>query len=376
MTVDADVLVIGAGPSGCATAYDLAETGHSVLLLDHRSFPRLKPCGGALTAKTLLALRFSVEPVINHVIFDFVAGKGTHSRVDFKSKHPLGAMTIRTELDEFVLMRTLERGVRLEKIGRITGIMEDHNGVTLHTVDRTYRSKFLVGADGTNSTVRKLTCQFDESTWGFAIEGHVNNVDFDTRAMEFDFGVVDRGYGWVFPKRDHLNVGVYTYDRSVALLPKHLQEYVSSRLGPAEVTKVVGHPIAFGSWRYHPTLNRILLVGDAAGLCEPLLGEGIFYAVKSGQAAASAIHSEQKQPGTARTTYARRLRYLQMDNRMAYATASQFYQHLDTGYRLLTTKPIYRCLLKGYAAGVPIGEIERTWFSSLPFRPIPKWSGA
>ena len=76
MNLDFDVIIVGAGPSGCSAAYDLSEYGLSVLLIDKSEFPRLKPCGGGITIKTLKALRYSIKPIIKNVCYDLVVGKG------------------------------------------------------------------------------------------------------------------------------------------------------------------------------------------------------------------------------------------------------------------------------------------------------------
>ena len=108
--MDYDVVIIGAGPAGCAAAYDLCATKRHILLLDKHEFPREKACAGGLTPKTLKALRYSVEPVIKKICSRMVVSKGIHQKVLFNSRHPICAMTIRSQFDAFCLEKTIKRG--------------------------------------------------------------------------------------------------------------------------------------------------------------------------------------------------------------------------------------------------------------------------
>ncbi len=287
----ADVIVVGAGPAGCAAAFDLARAGLDVLLLDRRSFPRVKPCGGALTVKAIRALRFSIAPVVRAVITDVVGGRELTRSSRLSSPRPISVMTVREELDAFVLGKTLKAGARFAKIGRVTEIRQARGSVRVVTQDEQLTARFLVGADGANSTVRRL-CGLPPQQFGFAIEGQVAASAAGGRSVRIDFGVVPRGFGWVFPKGDHLNVGVYTYDARFPLFPQQLRWYARASLGREDVSHLVGSPIGMGGWAREPRRGRVFLAGDAAGFCEPVLGEGIYYAIASGQIAAAAILAE------------------------------------------------------------------------------------
>src|SRR5689334_20572911 len=105
-----DVLIVGAGPGGCAAAFDLAGLGISVALLD-RTLPRSKPCAGGLTIKTLRALRYSVAPVIREVCTHALVGQEFRSRVRLSVGRPLCAMTVRADFDDFCREATIRRGV-------------------------------------------------------------------------------------------------------------------------------------------------------------------------------------------------------------------------------------------------------------------------
>ena len=363
-----DVLVVGAGPAGCAAAYDLATSGRDILLVDRRSFPRVKPCAGALTPKTLQALRFPVAPVIRQVTTTFISRRDDEPPTVYEGRHPLAAMTVRAELDQYVLERTLASGARFTKIGAIRGIHVESEHLMVQTATERLRCRYLVGADGANSTVRRLTGEFPDIGWGFGIEGHVAG-NAATQDFEIDFGVVPFGYGWVFPKGDHFNVGVFTSDATVALHPDRLRAYARARLGARDCTQIVGQQVGLGGWRYRPRSRRIFLVGDAAGLTEPLLGEGIYYAVKSGQAAAEAIEAELEGTAPARDLFRARMRVLGRDVSSAARLARRFHGDLALGYRILATPLVTYCAVKGCAAGMTIRDVIRGFYT-LPFRRV------
>ena len=115
-----DAMVVGAGPAGCAAAYDLAAAGQSVLLLDKKDFPRAKACAGGLTSKAVQALRYSIEPVVRKVVGRVrLEGESPSSSpadaVVLKSREPICVMTVRAELDEYCLRKTIAAGACLRK---------------------------------------------------------------------------------------------------------------------------------------------------------------------------------------------------------------------------------------------------------------------
>jgi geranylgeranyl reductase family protein len=366
--ITTDVLVVGAGPAGCAAAYDLAASGRDVLLVDRRHFPRVKPCAGALTPKTLRALRFPVTPVIKQVVATFVTRRNDGPPTEFQGRHPVAVMTVRAELDQYVLERTRAAGARFSTIGAIREIRYEPDHVLVRTSTGQFRSRYLVGADGANSVVRVMTREFPDIGWGFGIEGHVSGSAATPR-FEIDFGVVPFGYGWVFPKGSHFNVGLFTSEQTVALHPDRLRDYARSLLGACDVTHIVGQRVGLGGWRYRPRNRRVFLVGDAAGLTEPLLGEGIYYAVKSGQAAAAAIAAELEGAASARVHFRQRIRVLSRDILSASRLASRFHADPGLGHRILTTPVVTYCAVKGCAAGMTIRDVTRRFYT-LPFRRV------
>ncbi len=345
-----DVLIVGAGPAGCGAAFDLCQDGLSVLLVDKAAFPRVKPCAGALTIKTLKTLRYDVAPVVQRICHRFKAGLRLDPPAVFPSRYPIAAMTDRAEFDAFCLRRCMEEGVRFQKISTIQSIERNHSGWELRTVDCTLQGRFLIGADGTNSRVRRLLGLPRLVPRGFAIETSVSTFDAETFDMQMDFGVVDHGYGWIFPKRDHLNIGLFTLHNSIPKAARRLDAYCETRLGCRPNGPFHMAAIPCGG-RYGPPAcgPNALLAGDAAGFVDPLLGEGIYNAVRSGQIAADAIRDVIRH---GENTYHRRLREITRDLNGATHDSQWFYRRLDRGYRYLTFRPVRYCLMKGMALGL------------------------
>ncbi|MBW1693072.1 MAG: geranylgeranyl reductase family protein [Deltaproteobacteria bacterium] len=365
--MDYDVVIIGAGPAGCAAAYDLCAYKRHVLLLDKHEFPREKACAGGLTPKTLKALRYSVEPVIKNVCSRMVVGKGMHQKVMFNSRHPICAMTIRSQFDAFCLEKTLKRGASFHVAKTIDRIDETDAHVDVYTDKGSIRSKYLIGADGANSRVRKLTQAFNGIKKGFGIEGVLPMDKASKTEMELNFDGAVSGYGWVFPKDDHMNVGLYSSTGSEKRLKQKLIQYAKSRFGYDTVDRVKGYPLGTGGWNYTPRRNRIILAGDAAGLADPLLGEGIFNAVKSGQMAALAVDRVLPHETSVGPVYNDLISGIKRDLIVCYRTSRWFYQYPGVGYMAMTFFPVKCALLKGFAMGWTMSKIIKNFYH-LPFK--------
>ncbi len=370
-----DAIVVGAGPAGCAAAYDLCADGRSVLLVDRRDFPRLKVCAGGLTVKSLNLLRFNVQPVIRRECKEMAIGHRWAEPVVGTSGTRVVAMTERVEFDDYCLQQTRARGASFRVIRAIEGVFEREDRVELIVDGEIICGKFLIGADGAKSQIRRLIGE--GSTWfrrGLGIEIAIPWSVDQSQKMQFDLGVVNRGYGWIFPKDDHLNVGLYSSLNSKEINKKTLAKYVKNRLGDGPADGIsYGGALGLGGEHYKPQARRVFLVGDAAGLVEPLMGEGIFNAIKSGQCAAQAIEAEIQGVARAQEKFASLLSSIQDDINYCARWEKRLYRHFDFWCGLLTTRPVRTALLEGYARGRTFSEIRNAWLSLLAgyiFRPL------
>jgi geranylgeranyl reductase family protein len=294
MPLDFDVIVVGAGPSGTAAAYRLVRAGYKVLLLDKDRFPRVKPCGGAISIKALNLMPWSIMPAIERTVTKIGIGVKTSSRqriAFLRSDSRICVLTVRQKFDLFNFENTMNSDAQFERLV-VSKIDQRDDSVRLVTGGPTLSARFLIGADGANGAVRGLIDAGRTPYRGFAIEGIVEYPKLSHEpTAELFLGYAKNGYGWLFPKHDHVNVGIYTWDSSVSLSKEQLKRYAFDRLGTDKLESVIGFPIAFGGQIRLTNHKRVILVGDAAGFAEPVFGEGIYNAIKSGQAAASAIIS-------------------------------------------------------------------------------------
>lgn len=358
-----DVLIVGAGPAGCSAAYTLRTAGVTVALVDKHAFPRIKPCAGALTIKAVKAIPFSIAPVVRHVCYEFQAGLRTERTTAFSGKYPIAVMTVRSEFDAFFLGRCLEKGVMYERIASTFALAREGLSWLLKTPDQTFRARFLIGADGANSRVRQLLRLAPDLRFGFAVETCVPTRCPAKSPMQLDFGVVGNGYGWVFPKDNHVNIGLYTLDHTIKHAMSRLSDYCRVKTGSGLAGDLHGARIAYGGQTFRHTSGSAFLVGDAAGLIDPLIGEGIYNAIRSGQLAAQAI-TDVLTRGV--DTYGTRIREITSDLASYAFDTRMFYGRIERGYRHLVLPPIRYALMKGYALGWPIKSIKRR-FLLLPF---------
>ena len=366
-----DLIVIGGGPAGTMAAFHAVRAGLKVLIVDKSNFPRVKPCGGGIAMKALARIPFSIAEVLETATGRLKMGLRYEEPHVFSTKGYICAFAVREKLDEFLLKTVLDAGAEFLKINTLDAIQETEDGV--HIVvdgDIQIKSDYLVAADGANSRVRRLTTPCLEFSRGFALEGLVPYARLPhAPEMEFSFGCVDYGYGWMFPKADHVNVGIYTCNSDVSLSKGQLFDYARNKLGTDVIDDVVGFPLGFGGHTYRQTSERLLFAGDAAGFCEPMFGEGIHNAIKSGGFAGLAVVDAVQGHRKIGDRYNRMLEEMRADMvRCNYAAFTYFYPKVETrGFNTLSS-PISKLIFtKGFAAGKTLNEIMNGFYR-MPFQ--------
>ena len=368
MDIECDAIVVGSGPAGIAAAVRLRELGVDVLLVDRESVRTGKPCGGGLTPKALKLLPWSVGSIIRHetseITFGLSRDNASRSTV-FRADRTVCAFVERGEFDALNLENAQQRGVRFRRIAEIATVHSEPGRTTISTSSGRLSARYLIGCDGANSSVRRLLAAGRGAARAFAIEG-VAKTSGNALPLpcEVTFGQVRRGYGWIFPKNDHVNVGLYTSDPRVKLGKAQLRAYLFERMKIEAIDNIKGFPLCTDVGRMIAPRDGVLLAGDAAGMTEPLLGEGIHNALFSGRAAADAIGAAIGEPMVdLAAEYRRRLRTLHLDLRRYELMRKLFYSRFDrAGFAVLSLPFVRRAFMQGYAEGKTMLEITNGLF--------------
>jgi menaquinone-9 beta-reductase len=300
-----DAIVIGAGPAGSTAAYLLAKSGLQVLVLDKKVFPRDKLCGGLITRKTVRLLEdlFQTSPddLAAHQI---ISHQSTRYGVNLREKscyrgnleYPF-CFIDRQVYDSFWLTLACKAGAEFRSGTKVVSLDQSKHQVITRN-GRRYSARVIIGADGAPSRLHKLlTIGGDiknrkKSGLATALE-YIVSSDQAPALPDYPviyFGNIRWGYAWCFPRGDLRILGICGLnEKSGRHLKRSMTQFLDTIKIPANhISGVRSHALPYGNFLTQPGSGNILLIGDAGGLADPLLGEGIYYAHKSGQLAAFA----------------------------------------------------------------------------------------
>jgi geranylgeranyl reductase family protein len=321
-----DVIVVGAGPAGSTTAKFLSAKGIEVLVVDKERFPRDKPCGGGLPLRVLKRFRYIEES--NLVDSYSYGGYAYSSSLKYKAKiekdDPIVGMVLRKKFDTGLIKIAIDSGAKFLEGKRVIEVKKDESKATIFLEDHSkIDCDLVVGADGVWSTVAKRTglvsskrnvdmCIFKEEKVGEKILD-----DFFTEKrmcyIHSKFQGIP-GYGWVFPKKEYMNIGIAVIGASerfnlLSIFKKYIELLKETKVIPKD-TRVEG--CKGGALHTLPLektySDRVILVGDAGGFTNPLSGEGIFYAMSSGEICARIVEKALEEEDTSQeflSTYQR-----------------------------------------------------------------------
>lgn len=288
------VIVIGAGPAGATLAYELAARGIRVLVLEKAELPRYKCCGGGITVKAAELIGIDVTDLVDDIISGAIITLKGNRPYYGDSTTPIMYTVMRENFDHALVKRAQSASAEILQGVEAHSVQINCENVEVSTTMGKFRGEFVAGADGAGSRVAKAMGIINHNTCilGLTCEVRVGREDmakWRTR-IGIDIGRVRGGYGWVFPKADHLSVGIACPADKAKKLRHIFGEYLDSlKFERHTVTSWASGllPLLVGQ----PTLvcGRAILLGDAAGLADPLTGEGIFNAILSAQVGATAI---------------------------------------------------------------------------------------
>ncbi len=295
--MDIDVIVVGAGPAGSTAAREIASRGARVLLVDRAKFPRDKPCGGAVTFRTAALLPFSLDPVIEDVVHNARLQFRNGKEVVHRNERPLTYMTQRSRLDHFLVEQAQNVGVEFRDDQQVKVVKQLKNGnFEVNINSDKHLCQVLIGADGANGIVRQNLGYEAPLDGAVALEG---NIQCSPQHNPFrgeialHFGDMAGGYGWIFPKYDRINLGVGGWQEQVGpTLRTRLNELcVRYGFAPSDLQELRGHHLPLTRPGAIVAKGGSAVIGDAAGLIDPLSGEGIHGAIASGVAIAAPVEN-------------------------------------------------------------------------------------
>lgn len=303
-----DAVVIGSGPSGGMAAYELAKAGFKVAIVEKESLPRYKTCGGGLVYRGRKMLPFDLQSAIEkeyssiHIYFE-------HLKEPLVSKRDYStiSMVMRDKLDQLITQEAVKCGAILLE-NHVLQKIDFQEKIIIHTNQQALQTRYVVAADGALGPTAKLAGWTETRKLIPALEFEVvvNAEEFEKLKQEarFDIDAIPHGYGWCFPKANHLSIGIASFKKGRINLRDHYHQYLK-KLGIQELISEEAHgfqiPIGF---RTDKVVSRnVFLTGDAAGFADPLTAEGITNGIHSGILAGKAIAENFDNPQKAENAY-------------------------------------------------------------------------
>ncbi len=378
-----DLVIVGGGPAGAICARRAALNGLDVLLLEKEVHPRPKLCGGALTHRVTDLLDFD----LSHVVQAETNGGRLYSHsgqcLELSRSDYVGYLVNRPEFDRFLIQKAKRAGAEVLENTKVLAVEQLRSGVRVLTHGDSHRAHLLVGADGVNGIVARQTRLRDK--WSSDSVGLCIAADFrmdpdeilrvmaltdsESLGIELHLGLIPWGYGWCFPKKEVLNIGIGCRLDHAANLRNHWEPFLRRLENLKGVRLATSERNAFriplGGVKARYVARRTVLVGDAAGLVSPVTGEGVYYAIKSGRLAADVASeaAEMKQPQHIHL-YEQRLRESILNELRAARYIAEILfkskKNMTIAFRIAEKDPVMRNYILDFATGArPFPQVRR-----------------
>jgi len=344
-----DVTVVGAGAAGSAAAFHLAQAGHRVLLVDQAPFPRPKACGGGMAASVQQLFPFDLRPAVDAVI--------ERVRFSWCLEDPVIAelpgdapfwIVRRSVLDQFLAEQAVAAGAAFRPGWRVGAAQRGDAGLWRLPLSNArgetaeLSSRALVIADGSDSTLAaQLGLGPAQPQFASTVSVELEGARLDPHTAWFEFGLVRHGFCWAFPRQGGASIGVGSFIGRQGVEADAVLSQVLPALGCDPDAGERRHS-RLRIWSGHHRLHGdgVVVVGDAASLCDPFLAEGLRPALISGCEAAAALDGWLRGEPTALAAYSARMRQ-RWGESMAWGRriAQAFYRLPKVGYQLGVKRP-------------------------------------
>jgi len=368
------VIVVGGGPAGAFAAERLASAGVRTILIDEK-LAWEKPCGGGLTYKAYREYPFLVDnSTPKRLITEMRLISPRAAAATLELEHPL-LIYSRLELNDLLLRRAERAGASLEKT-RVVELARRGEGWTVRTKNGSWEADFCVIATGARNPLRQTGTEWGAGdvmcALGYYVPGGQEHIDIQFLP---DF----EGYIWIFPRCGHLSVGICGKSVPAHVMRKQLEARLDERGIPWRGSPFYSHLIPSleqPAWKR----NRVagpgwLAVGDAAGLVDPITGEGLYYAIRSADLAAQVLLNHHQPAEKAGQEYCARLwQDFAADLEYAAHLSARFYRGTFLGRHVVERSVEFTChsstfrtLVDGLIAGtLPYRALKPKVYQSVP----------
>lgn len=371
-----DCIIVGAGPAGASAAYQLAKKKHSVLVIDKAAFPRFKPCGGGVSPAIASWFDFDFTPVIKNTVSQvkYTFKMGDPAEIELKNVTPMW-MVQRDEFDNFLMQQAIGQGAELKDNLEVTEIKLEGDTWQVSTSRGNFTAKYLIAADGSNGIVSGLlgfATQQKVAAASLEVPGEVS--DRRKQMAFFDFGSLKNGFMWCFPKADSYSFsGAFVRDTKgkPEEIHKQLIKYAEKFDLDLTNSKYVEHSLNLWDGDRPLHCQRAVVVGEAAGIVDPLIGEGIRPAMATGIKAATAIDLALAGDANALAQYTEAVKQEWGTNlSKAQFLAGLFFKAPKIAYKLGVKRPVAGQLMGKILCGeLTYAEIATKAASKLKFIP-------
>ena len=289
-----DVIVIGGGPAGSSAARKASSLGLKTLLIEKENFPRYKPCAGAVSDVALSCLDFQIPSTIPEKEMRGIRIIYKGQKIEKYAPQRIGILVDRKVFDDYLLKMAGKSGAKIITGERAVDFADEEDKVIITTEKGEYQAHFLIIAEGAHGNLQykvKEKPRKNEYAISFVAEikedddtinEHLDNI------IEVHTGMLKMGFGWVFPHRGYYSVGIAGLAKYLDNPRKKLNEFLDL-LGFPVRHSIISHLIPTGGINRRLTTSRVVVIGDAAGFVDSFYGEGISYAIRSGQIASETI---------------------------------------------------------------------------------------
>lgn len=289
-----DIIVIGGGPAGSSAARKASSLDLKTLLIEKENFPRYKPCAGAVSDAALSYLDFQIPPTLIEKEMRGVRVVYEKQRVLRYASRRIGILVDRKTFDGFLLEMADESGTEVIMGEKAIQFAQEQDKVRVVTDKEEYEGQYLILAEGAQGNLQyELKDRPKKKEYALSLVAEIAEEDAGIKEyfddiIEVHTGLLRMGFGWVFPHKGYYSAGIAGIAKYLDDPKKKMREFMES-VGFSDGYSIQSHVIPAGGFNRNLTDSRVILTGDAAGFVDSFYGEGISYAIRSGQIASETI---------------------------------------------------------------------------------------